>query len=79
MTRRVRREDHITAEEAEGVVRWSWRRLANCLSVMESLEERRNWVRLVWISFSWLSRWVTESRRWAGRRVGRRVGMKSQL
>ena len=75
MTRRVRREDHKTAEEADGVVRLVWRRAANCWSVMESLEERRNWVSFVWISFSWLSMWVTESRRWAGRRVG----AKSQL
>ena len=52
MISRVRREDHRTAEEAEGVVRCVWRRLANCSSVMESLEERRNWVRLVWISFN---------------------------
>jgi len=75
MINRVRREDHRTAEEAEGVVRCVWRRLANCSSVMESLEERRNWVRLDWICLSWLSMWVTESRRWAGRRVG----VKSQL
>jgi hypothetical protein len=26
ITRRVRREDHITAEEADGVMRWLWRR-----------------------------------------------------
>jgi hypothetical protein len=75
MISRVRREDHRTAEEADGVVRWVWRRLANCSSVMESLEERRNWVRVVWIYLSWLSMWVTESRRWAGRRGG----AKSQL
>ncbi len=30
-------------------------------------------MRLVWISFNWLSMWVTESRRWAGRRVGGEV------
>ena len=70
MISRVRREDHRTAEEADGVVRWVWRRLANCSSVIESLEERRKLVRLVWICFNLLAMGVTESRRWTGGRVG---------
>ncbi len=39
MINRVRREDHRTAEEADGVVRWVWRRLANCSSVMEFIQK----------------------------------------
>jgi hypothetical protein len=66
----VRREDQTMAEEVDGVVRWLWRRLANCSSVMESFMEAWKWVRLERSSFNWLSTWVTESRRWAGRRVG---------
>ncbi len=31
MINRVRREDHRTAEEADGVVRWVWRRLCELL------------------------------------------------